>query len=63
MRYLVTFVATASHTVEVEAESKKEAEDEAWDAWDGYTLCHQCGAQMDLGDWDVDDSRWGVTEA
>jgi len=51
-RYYVTFHATASHTVEVEAENKQHAYDKAWEVGPPSGPCHQ--EDFDLGDWDIE---------
>jgi hypothetical protein len=56
-KYRVFVSTTASATVEVEAESKKAALEEAWNSpnFPSGTLCHQCAGQVDLGDFEVGD--------
>ena len=50
--YNVYFGAGASALVQVEAESRDEAEEKAWEFTPG-SPCHQ--EDFELGDWDIDD--------
>lgn len=55
-RYVVPFVQTAATYIEVEADSKDEAVELAWQEVDA-SLCHHCSRRVELsGDWDPDHS-------
>lgn len=51
--YLVTLIATASYSVEVEADTEAEAMDKA-ELVGTPTLCHQC-AQIELSDFEANE--------
>lgn len=60
-KYIVPFVQVASHFVEVEAESKEEALELAYE--EAYAQpCHQCSQEIDLhGDWEaLPDAEWSL---
>lgn len=50
MRYTAVFLVSASTSVEVEADSREEAETKAWEAVRNPRLCHHCSRQVDIGD-------------
>lgn len=50
MKFYVTFEVYASTTIEVEADTKEEAEEIAKDAVYAPSLCHQCSRHLDIGD-------------
>ena len=54
-KYRVYVTATASSSLVVEAASKEEAEEKAYQSEDFPTgsLCHQCAHHMDLGEFEV----------
>lgn len=50
MKFYVTFEVYASTTVEVEADTKEEAEELAKDVVYTPSLCHHCSRHLDIGD-------------
>lgn len=60
--WAVTYLATASRTIVVQASAADEAMDVADQEFESPSLCHQCSRHMDLGDWELDDSQWGVSD-
>lgn len=61
--WAVTYLATASRTVIVQATGSYEAMDIADQEFESPSLCHQCSRNMDLSDWEIDSqSQWGVTD-
>lgn len=60
--WAVTYLATASRTIIVQASAADEAMDVADQEFESPSLCHQCARNMDLGDWELDDSQWGVSD-
>jgi hypothetical protein len=50
--FLVTLIATASHTVCVEAEDKDDAAEKVWDI--AALPFFSAGMDGDLGDWEVE---------
>ena len=54
-KYKVTLLYTATKQVEVEADSKEEANNKAMD--EGYVcLCHQCADEIEIDDdWNIAD--------
>lgn len=59
-KYRVYMEAIASMTVEVEAESEKQAVNLALNEHMPTGPCHQ--EPFDLGDWDVPEEDWAVAE-
>lgn len=49
--WAVPFLASADHTVIVEASSLDEAIDLAEEEFSPPSLCHHCSREMNLGDW------------
>ena len=52
-KFFVTAVKKVDVTVEVEAESRDEAEELAYEHLPG-SLCHQCTDEVNDGDWNVE---------
>lgn len=51
-RYYASFVATATYSTEIEADSYEEAQEQAWEL--GVPgLCHQEDVEI-AGDWEID---------
>lgn len=63
MRYGVQFLATASTVVFVEADDPVSAMDAADQEFRVPRLCHHCAGEMDVSDWEADDSEHGTWEA
>lgn len=66
--YQVLYTTTASTVVTIEADSPEEAREIADDQFDGPTLCAQCSGwggrqNLDIGDWEQDESDRGVWSA
>lgn len=66
--YSVLFTTGASSVFEVEAESVAEARDIAADQFEPPTICAQCSGwgndqNLELGDWEQDESDGGVWSA
>lgn len=61
-KYAVQFLATASAIVTVDAEDESAAINAANEAFSSPQLCHQCAHEMDLSDWEPDESKYGVSK-
>jgi hypothetical protein len=53
-KYAVLYTGSASHTVEVEADTPEQARELSWDLVD-TNLCHHCASKVDLGDFEDDE--------
>lgn len=66
--YQVMFTTGASTVIEVEADSVEEARQLADEQFDPPTICAQCSGwgndqNLELGDWEQDESDGGVWSA
>lgn len=59
-RWSVTYLATASKTLTVEAETIDEAMELADKKFDHPQPCAYCSRRFDLSDWEPDESEGGV---
>jgi hypothetical protein len=58
----VTYMATVSKTIRVEADDADLALEKADEVFESPTLCWQCGGAMDISDWEPDESEYGIFE-
>ena len=61
-RWAVTYLATASKTVIVEASTQEEAWELAETEFEHPQACYSCSSHFELGDWFPDESEHGTVD-